>query len=99
MIITGMIQQGGMLFSPPPSPQTLVIPTNDGGGLTGWNTNAAGIPYSATVIGDYPVGSTITFQDGSTATIIQWDSYAPTYIDIFWDTPKTGTIFPITLSK
>jgi hypothetical protein len=78
----------------------LLIPTNDLGGLVGWGPydTAAGIPYSATIIAQYPVGSTITFQDGSTATITQWDPYAPTYIDIFWDTPKSGTIFPITLS-
>ena len=76
----------------------LIIPTNDGGGLTGWAPGAAAIPYSATVIAAYPVGSTITFQDNTTATIVQWDPYAPNYIDIFWDNSKTGTIFPITLS-
>ena len=80
----------------PPGP--LVIPLSDTGGVTGWNPQAAGIPYSATVIATYPVGSTITFQDSTTATITQWDDYGPTYIDIFWDTPKVGTIFPITLS-
>ena len=76
----------------------LVIPLSDTGGVTGWNPQAAGIPYSATVIALYPVGSTITFQDSTTATITQWDDYGPTYIDIFWDTPKVGTIFPITLT-
>ena len=76
----------------------LVIPLSDTGGVTGWNPQAAGIPYSATVIATYPVGSTITFQDSTTATITQWDDYGPTYIDIFWDTPKVGTIFPITLT-
>ena len=80
----------------PPGP--LVIPLSDTGGVTGWNPQAAGIPYSATVIATYPVGSTITFQDSTTATITQWDDYGPTYIDIFWDTPKVGTIFPITLT-
>jgi hypothetical protein len=96
---TGVRISGGVTIRTPPPPRpTLVIPTNDGGGLTGWNTNAAGIPYSPTVIATYPVGSTITFQDSTTATITQWDDYGPTYIDIFWDTPKTGTIFPITLS-
>ena len=79
-------------------PEPLVIPTNDGGGLTGWSSTSASIPYSATVIAQYPVGSTITFQDSTTATITQWDDYGPTYIDIFWNTPKVGTIFPITLS-
>ena len=76
----------------------LVIPLNNTGGTTGWGPDSASIPYSATVISDYPVGSTITFQDGSTSTIIQWDNYGPTYLDIFWATPKVGTIFPITLS-
>jgi len=76
----------------------LVIPLNSDGGTTGWSTQSASIPYSATVIGNYPVGSTITFQDNTTATITQWDNYGPTYIDIFWNTPKSGTIFPITLT-
>jgi hypothetical protein len=77
---------------------SLVIPLNSDGGVTGWSSTSASIPYSATVIAAYPVGSTITFQDGSTATIVQWDNYGPIYIDIFWNTPKVGTIFPITLS-
>ena len=80
------------------NPGPLVIPLSDTGGVTGWSSTSAGIPYSATVIATYPVGSTITFQDSTTATITQWDDYGPTYIDIFWNTPKVGTIFPITLS-
>jgi hypothetical protein len=91
------IGAGWSIGSPPPG-GPLVIPLSDTGGVTGWNPQAAGIPYSATVIATYPVGSTITFQDSTTATITQWDDYGPTYIDIFWDTPKVGTIFPITLS-
>ena len=91
---------GGGIFmgtgTPPGGP--LVIPLSDTGGLTGWSPTAAGIPYSATVIAAYPIGSTITFQDNTTATIVGWDNYGPQYIDIFWDTPKAGTIFPITLS-
>jgi hypothetical protein len=91
---------GGGIFmgtgTPPGGP--LVIPLSDTGGLTGWSPTAAGIPYSATVIATYPIGSTITFQDGSTSTIAGWDDYGPTYIDIFWVGNKTGTIFPITLS-
>ena len=94
------ISFGGGIFmgtgTPPGGP--LVIPLSDTGGVTGWNPQAAGIPYSATVIATYPVGSTITFQDGSTSTIIQWDDYGPTYIDIFWNASKSGNIFPITLS-
>ena len=98
--IGGGINIGGGIFmgtgTPPGGP--LVIPLSDTGGVTGWSSTSAGIPYSATVIATYPVGSTITFQDSTTATITQWDDYGPTYIDIFWDTPKVGTIFPITLS-
>ena len=97
IVIGGGISIGGGINVTLELP-SLVIPTNDGGGLTGWAPGAAAIPYSATVIAAYPVGSTITFQDGSTATIVQWDPYAPNYIDLFWDTPKTGTLFPITLT-
>jgi hypothetical protein len=90
------IGAGVMLGGPDTGP--LVIPLNSDGGTVGYSPQAASIPYSATVIATYPVGSTITFQDNTTATITQWDNYGPTYIDIFWDTPKSGTIFPITLS-
>ena len=96
IIGTGITIGGGITVSQ--SALTLVIPTNDQGGLTGWSQTAAGIPYSATVIATYPVGSTITFQDGSTSTITQWDDYGPTYIDIFWNDSKSGNIFPITLT-
>ena len=90
---------GGIdIDSSPPGPGPLVIPLNSDGGVTGWSPTSASIPYGATIIATYPVGSTITFQDGSTQTIAIWDPYAPNYIDIFWSTPKTGTIFPITLT-
>ena len=75
----------------------LIITDDGSGGLVGWAAGAASIAYSSTVIAAYPIGSTITFQDNTTATITGWDDYGPLYIDIFWDTPKTGTIFPITL--
>lgn len=75
----------------------LGIATNDTGGLTGWGSQALAVTYSSTLISTYPVGSTITWQDGSIATITGYDPYAPNYIDIFWDTPKTGTLFPITI--
>ena len=75
----------------------LGIATNDGGGLTGWNSQALAVAYNPTLISTYPVGSTITWQDGSVATITMYDSYGPNYIDIFWDIPKTGTLFPITI--
>jgi hypothetical protein len=75
---------------------SLVIPLNSDGGLTGWGPQNASIPPNATVIATYPVGSTITFQDGSTSTIADWGDYGA-YIDIGWSTTKTGTIFPITL--
>jgi hypothetical protein len=91
----GIAVGGGITVSK--EPPTLVIPLNDQGGVTGWSSTSAGIPYSATVIADFPVGSTIRFQDNTTSTISMWDDYGPTYIDIFWVTPKTGTIFPITL--
>ena len=94
---TGLELLGGMTFkSPKPS---LTIQLNSDGGTNGWSQTSASIPYSATVIAQYPVGSTITFQDGSTSTIAAWDDYGPTYIDIFWVGNKTGTIFPITLSN
>ena len=89
-----MMNNVRIVVPPPP----LVIPTSDTGGLTGWSSTAAGIPYGATIIATYPIGSTITFQDSTTATIVGWDPYAPNYIDIFWDTSKSGTIFPITLT-
>jgi hypothetical protein len=67
---------------------SLVIPLNSDGGVTGWSSTSASIPYSATVIAAYPVGSTITFQDGSTATIVQWDTLDLFTCDIFWNTPQ-----------
>ena len=76
----------------------LTVLTNDTGGLTGWGSGALSVTYDPTLISTYPVGSTITFQDGSTATITQWDDYGPIYIDLFWDTPKTGILFPITIN-
>ena len=81
------------------TPSVLVIPLSDTGGLTGWSPTSAGIPYSPTVISQFPVGSIITFQDSTTSTIDAWDPYAPTYIDIFWVGNKTGNIFPITLTS
>ena len=67
------------------------------GGLVGWSPQALSVAYDANIISTYPVGSTITFQDTSVATITQIDDYGPAYIDIFWDTPKTGDLFPIKL--
>jgi hypothetical protein len=78
--------------------ESLTIETNDSGGLNGWGSGALAVAYNPTLISTYPVGSTITFQDGSTASITMYDPYAPNYIDIFWDIPKIGTLFPITLS-
>jgi hypothetical protein len=91
------IGPGVLLGGPDTGP--LVIPLNSDGGTTGWSTQSASIPYSTTVIATYPVGSTITFQDNTTATIVQWDDYGPLYIDIFWSSPISGTIFPITLTN
>lgn len=77
----------------------LTIATNDGGGLTGWGSTALAVAYNPVIISTYGVGSTITFYDNTIATIVQIDDYNPLYIDIFWDTPKSGTLFPITLSN
>ena len=77
----------------------LTIATNDGGGLTGWGSTALAVTYDPVIISTYGPGSTITWQDNTTATITQIDNYGPTYIDIFWDTPKTGILFPITLTN
>ena len=93
----GITFGGGINISEPPP--TLTIATNDTGGLTGWSPQSLAVAYNAAIISTYPVGSTITFQDSTTVTITIYDSYAPNYIDIFWDIPKTGTIFPITLSN
>lgn len=76
----------------------LTIATNDGGGLTGWNSQALSVSYNPVITSTYGPGSTITFQDSTTATITQIDDYGPIYIDIFWNTPKTGNLFPITLT-
>ena len=76
---------------------SITIATNDGGGLNGWNSNALAVAYSPTLISEFPVGSTIVWQDNSTAIIVQYDPYPPHYIDIFWDTPKSGTLFPIVI--
>jgi hypothetical protein len=76
---------------------TQTIADDGSGGLVGWSSQALSIAYDPNVISTYPVGSTITWQDGTTATITGYDDYGPTYIDIFWDTPKTGTLFPIIL--
>ena len=76
---------------------SLVIADDGGGGLIGWGSQALAIAYDANIMTAYPIGSTITWQDGTVATITAYDPYAPTYIDVFWDTPKTGTLFPITL--
>jgi hypothetical protein len=77
----------------------LTIPTNDAGGLGGWSSTALAVTYNPEIISTFSAGSTITFQDNTTATITQIDPYSPTYIDIYWDIPKTGTLFPITLNN
>jgi hypothetical protein len=75
----------------------LGIATNDAGGNTGYAADAMSVSYNPTIIPTYVPGSTITFQDNTVATITQVDDYSPIYIDIFWNTPKTGVLFPITL--
>ena len=77
----------------------LIIPDDGGGGLNGWGggINAASIPYSATIVATYPVGTSITFRDNTRSTISGWDPYAPNYIDIFWVTAKVNPVFPFVL--
>jgi len=76
---------------------TTTIANDGSGGLVGWGTNSLSVAYNAAILSTYTAGSTtITFQDGVVATITQIEDYT-SYIDISWDTPKTGTLFPITL--
>ena len=94
--ISGAIFTGGSTIRR--GPNSLVIPLNNTGGINGWGAgnDSASIPYSATIIAEYPVGSIIRFQDNTTSTITQWDPYGPNYIDIFWTGSKINP-FPITL--
>lgn len=66
--------------------------------LTGsaYGDTAVSIASDPTLATTYPAGSTITFQDGDVRTITGYDNY-PGGTDIFWNTAKTGTLFPITL--
>jgi hypothetical protein len=81
------------------TPFVLTIATNSVGGLTGYSSQATAVTANPVIISNFVPGDTITFQDSTTATITQIDDYTPDdYIEIFWDTPKVGTIFPITLS-
>ena len=99
----GIFIGGGVGFDIGPSsgggPETLTIATNSVGGLTGYSSQATAVTANPVIISNFVPGDTITFQDSTTATITQIDDYTPDdYIEIFWDTPKVGTIFPITLS-
>lgn len=80
---------------------TLSIATNSDGGnvgyISGGTATAMSVAYDADIISTYAVGSTITFQDNTVATITQIDDYGPTSIDIFYLPEKSGTLFPITL--
>ena len=98
LIIGTGIEIGGGITISVPDPG-LTIATNDGGGLTGWGPTALSVAYDPVIISTYGPGSTITWQDSTTATITQIDDYGPIYIDIFWDTTKIGTLFPITLTN
>jgi hypothetical protein len=75
-----------------------IIPTADGGGLTGWGPQNASLPLAgnSTLPTTYPAGTKITFRDNTTSTVEDWGVYAG-YIDIGWAAPKTGNIFPIVL--
>ena len=97
--IGGGISIGGdITVGTPATGSSLTIATNESGGLTGWAPTALSTAYDPVIISTYGPGSTLTFQDSTTVTILQIDDYGPIYIDIFWATPKTGTIFPIILS-
>jgi hypothetical protein len=75
----------------------LTIATNAGGGLdSGYNNNTLVAAYNAAIL-TFPVGCTITFYDGAVGTTTEFADYGAT-IDIGWTPPKTGTLFPITLS-
>ncbi len=77
---------------------SLVIATNDLGGLTGYSSTALAITQVPGITTQFPPGtSTITFQDGVVKTIDGYDTY-PGGNDIFWTGAKTGILFPITLS-
>ena len=87
---------GATIESTVGSKQTIA---DDGsGGLIGWGPGALAIAYDANIITTYPVGSTITFQNGDVRTITGYDPYAPNYIDVFWTgTTTSSPLFPITL--
>ena len=81
-----------------PAGSSLTIATNGSGNLdSGYNSTTLVVAYDANILSTFAVGSTITFQDGVVATITAFGDYGPTSIDIAWDTPKTGTLFPIIL--
>jgi hypothetical protein len=75
---------------------SLTIADDGSGGLVGWSPTALSVAYDAAILSTYTAGSTITFQDGSVRTIAQIEDYT-SYIDISWNTSKTGTLFPIIL--
>ena len=70
---------------------SIVIATGDA-----WGSSVVAIARNTTLGSTYLPGGTITFADGEVRTITQIDVY-PSGTDIYWNTAKTGTIFPITL--
>ena len=97
LIIGGGISIGGGITVSKETP-TLVIATNDLGGLTGYSSTALAITQVPGITTTFPAGtSTITFQDGTVKTIGGYDTY-PGGNDIFWTGAKTGILFPITLT-
>jgi hypothetical protein len=81
-----------------PAGSALTIATNGNGGLdSAYNSNTLVVAYNAAILSTFAVGSTITFQDGVVATITEFADYGPTSIDIGWNPPKSGTLFPIIL--
>jgi hypothetical protein len=79
--------------------ESLTIPTNAAGGLGGFSVGGQAIAFD--IIANPAIasliGSTITFQNGETRTLVGYDDYGSIY-DIFYDSPiSTGVLFPITI--
>jgi hypothetical protein len=95
--LTNVNNEGNLAFTRVHS--ELTIATNFTGGLTGFSTNGCTVAYDPQILSLYPAGNTITFQDSTTATITGNDDNFPTSLNIYWNNPISGTIFPITLSN
>jgi hypothetical protein len=77
----------------------LNIATNSDGGLNGFSEGGQAIAFSISpnpAVGTtYPIGSTITFQNGEVRTLTDIGDYG-VYYDVFYDSPiSSTTLFPI----